>query len=784
MNLFPAFETPFCTTISFKSVIEEWERRTTANPLDSYAKDLTQKVSLIPELKDGFNDMTIIDKNNELISELLSCIFPEMLTNRQVAAVTFPWCNTIINPTKQFKKILEESGKTFCINSNNFNKDNFYIASCSFILNRYYGISLADFFPIYYKYVNKEGVTKHYRIVYNPDFLEISPTENSKILNKTEIDLLLDNLTDIGLWKEKIPPKSWNIKGFGLMNMYDSTIEIAFSNLKQKLSSRLVPTAIEEDTENELLKSIFNINSIEVGISDYNFENRRIVTGFYNLFTESLLLKNQISKQSGFQINNSILKEHIDENKPLIVSNIDKFLEQNPKDEAIRGFKDLGFKSCALIPLRKDQKFLGIAELATKQLNGFNASALYKINMIYSFLADRLERGIIDFENLKRSIIQKEYTRLHPSVSWKFEKEAENYLKNTQTDYNFKEISFQDVVALYGQVDIRNSSETRNECIKSDFESQINMLINVLIELNKKTGIELLNQKKFELGEKFQLLTNNFETGTESEIQKYISEEIHPLLTKQTIYRGEEGIVADYLKSLDPFTGRYYHARKEFDDSVNLINKRLSSLIDSRQKEIQKVYPHYFERFKTDGVEHTMYIGESISPNKRYDKIYLQNLRLWQLQVICEMLNEHRKLSHNLPLPLEVASLILVFNQTFSIRFRMDEKRFDVDGAYNAQYEVVKKRIDKSHIKGSAERITQTGKIAIVYSHTAEEKEYKKYIHFLQSKKLLSDQIEHLEVEDFQGITGMKALRIGLSETIPNSENEYFDYKDLLQHKN
>ncbi len=29
----------------------------------------------------------------------------------------------------------------------------------------------------------------------------------------------------------------------------------------------------------------------------------------------------------------------------------------------------------------------------------------------------------------------------------------------------------------------------------------------------------------------------------------------------------------------------------------------------------------------------------------------------------------------------------------------MDEKRFDVDGAYNARYEIVKKRIDKAYVK-------------------------------------------------------------------------------------
>lgn len=784
MNLFPNFDSPFMPMISFQSVIEDWESKLAENPDDCQAKDLLERVKIIPELSEGFTGTEVISKNKELISDLLSCVFPKMLTDNQISAVTFPWCNTVINPTKRFEEIIKESGKDFCINNGNFSEQNFYIASCSFIINRYYNVSLSEFFPLYYQYKNKQGINRQYRIIYNPDFLEVIPTKDSVKLSPEDLDLLLDNMNDVELWKQKFPPKSWIIKGFGIMNMYDTTVENAFTNLKQRLSSRMMPTAMEDDSENELLKSIFNIESLDAGISGYDSQTQSIVYGFYNLFTESLLLKRIISKQRGFRIAGSELKAHIDENKPLIISNIPKYLENHPNETAILNLKESGYNSCALIPLKKENEFLGVAELASVHKMAFSSLAFYRINMLYSFLVDRLERGVIDFSNLKSSIIQKEYTRLHPSVAWKFEKEAENYLKSTNSEYNFKEIVFQDVIALYGQVDIRNSSETRNQSIKSDLDEQIGLLLDVLKELKSKTGIELLSQKEFELKERFDKLNRNFEAGTESEIQKYISEEIHPILSNPTIYSGEEGIVSDYLRSLDPFTDRYYKARKKFDDSVSLINKRLSNLLDERQKEIQKIFPHYFERFRTDGVEHTMYIGESISPDRKYDPIFLQNLRLWQLQVICEMLDEHRKIQPTLPLPLEVASLILVFNQPFSIRFRMDEKRFDVDGTYNAQYEVVKKRIDKSHVKGSSERITQPGKIAIIYSHTAEEKEYKKYIRFLQSKNILDKNIEHLDVEDFQGVTGMKAIRVSLAENSQISDGAYFDYEDFVKSVN
>ena len=84
--------------------------------------------------------------------------------------------------------------------------------------------------------------------------------------------------------------------------------------------------------------------------------------------------------------------------------------------------------------------------------------------------------------------------------------------------------------------------------------------------------------------------------------------------------------------------------------------------------------------------------------------------------------------------------MILVFNQPLSIRFRMDEKQFDVDGTYNARYEVVKKRVDKAVIKGTDERITQKGKITIIYSQKEDETEYLRYVSFLQSKLMLDEQ--------------------------------------------
>ena len=117
-------------------------------------------------------------------------------------------------------------------------------------------------------------------------------------------------------------------------------------------------------------------------------------------------------------------------------------------------------------------------------------------------------------------------------------------------------------------------------------------------------------------------------------------------------------------------------------------------------------------------------------------------------------------LEKKLTLPLQTTQLILAHSIPLSISFRNKERKFDVDGAYNIRYEIVKKRIDKVHTRDGEQRLTQPGKIAIVYSQQKELNEYLEYIEFLQNENLIIGEVEYLELEELQGISGLKGLRI------------------------
>ncbi|HXL58898.1 MAG TPA: hypothetical protein VN958_21695 [Chitinophagaceae bacterium] len=72
----------------------------------------------------------------------------------------------------------------------------------------------------------------------------------------------------------------------------------------------------------------------------------------------------------------------------------------------------------------------------------------------------------------------------------------------------------------------------------------------------------------------------------------------------------------------------------------------------------------------------------------------------------------------------------------------------------------MKKRIDKVHIKNTNERLTKPDTIAIVYSHPDEVDEYLLFIEYLKKRNLIAGDAEKFDLEELQGVSGLKALRI------------------------
>ena len=780
------FDNPFQINISFHKVLEALEEiaESEVDFRANYAKGLLAAAAEVPELRTGISDQQLISDHSSLIRLLLSDLFPTALSKNEIKAITIPFHHIIFNHTERFHQILLNAGPDFDATIRDFSEHQFYVMSCCMILKFYYGQDVDFARPVFYDIPDSDGSIKHYRILYNADFLEVMKGENALDITPEDIALLLDNFDNLDLWREKFPSNSWILSGFGIMTLYDNTVESAVSLLKESLLS---PDKKKKNGDTDVLegifRSIYRIPNLRLGFAEFHPEERKFRLATLGNHIPSVLLADKQERDYG-DICGCSMDVLVKDKNYFAISDVEAFALQHPAEKEFADhLLKQDVKSVIFAPIMKNGRVLGVFEMVSsvqKQLNSINAN---KLDFILPFITDTMDRYYSEKQNYIDAIIQKEYTAIHPSVYWKFREEADLHTIPENAEQPFREIIFKDVYPMYGQIDVKGSSMARNKAIQSDLKKQIDMLLSIFRDLAVAAKLPVLEQHVFELEKLQGQIQENLKADTESVAQNYIVSEIHPMLEHFNSHPQAAGKIAAYTKILDPSYGMVYDDRKNFDETLSLINKKMAAVLDKKQEEAQEFFPHYYERFKTDGVEHSLYIGASIAPKKVYNPIFLGNLRLWQLQAMCDLEMEYFRLRPTLPYELDVTSLILVYSTPISIRFRMDEKRFDVDGTYNARYEVVKKRIDKSRIKGSEERIAQAGKITIVYSQNQEEAEYRRYIRLLQFKNRLGSKVESFEVEDLQGVTGLRALRVEvLYQVTEDGDNYTFD--DLVKELN
>ena len=612
--------------------------------------------------------------------------------------------------------------------------------------------------------------------------MDITPSENAPEITDEDIKLLLDNYDDIDIWKEKFPVDSYIFKGFGLMNLFDVTVDENISSIKDSLLQKDDTTIIfklEKD-----LGEFFNINDLKVGFSVFDIQNLKLGSTRIKK-SESIILNNEKTLACDKFFCPHIIDKVFTDIESVVISDVEKYGQLSNQNNFYKRLKEKNIGSILLIPIKPNENAdLALLEIASPRAYELNSVNKQKLKDIIPVFEAAVERSSEEYLNILEATIQEHYTSIHPSVKWKFNDAAEQYLQDSFNNIESpkpKEIIFNDVYPLYGQSDIKGSSIARNNAIKDDLTTQLTLAITVLKEACKSEKMPIYNELMFRVSEYLTDVEDGLKAGDEIGILDFLKKDIYPVFKHiKEINTDLDTLVNMYMKRLDNNLHVVYEKRKDYEQSVTLLNDRLAKFIDKKQEEAQDMFPHYFERYKTDGVEYNMYIGQSLTKEKSFDDLYLFNLRLWQLQIMCEMENVAFSILNEMNHELRVASLILVHSNPLAIKFRMDEKQFDVDGAYNIRYEIIKKRIDKAHINGTNERLTVPGKIAIVYSQEKDAREYVKYIKYLQSKKLLG-KVEKLELEDLQGVSGLKALRVEVIYNKDFNPKESITLNDLIK---
>lgn len=724
-------------------------------------KELESKPNLLQPLQE--QDLVA---NAELLETLLTTIFPPATANNQdLYAVSFPFQMKAIFASPGFKSVFLDENNDIQVPDRqatvDISKANATLAY-NLILKKYYNLPMPVSGSTVHAFTNsKTGLKKYFELDLDAQFVEVHRKEDYTLPEdiRPEAGLSLDELREI------FDLNNFYFEGLFIIYVTDVTQEQVVTTIKNELID--IDAFSDADIYEKLqlqLQSLLELENVQIGLTPFFRKN-----GIY-LYTRahsrnSIILGKAASSAEKDQVSRLCKKMFQHQQNPLLYKRLND--SHGAANEVLRMYRDIGAESLLLCPLYGDNgNLIGLLEIMSRQPGLLTHRHLLKIQPAIELFALALEKVNEGLEMQIDKTIKEHFTAIQPAVEWRFTEAAFTYLQQSQLSEMAKmpAISFEDVYPIFGSIDIRNSSVERNNAIQLDLLEQLTLAQDCLARASKVIEFPLLKEIQFRLSKFVEASTDTLLSDDEIQIYEFLETQLNPMIENLVVLKPELKQTMDtYLNALDPQRKIVYHHRKEYEESITKINEILDRFIDQEQRAAQEIYPHYFERYFTDGVEFNIYVGQSLSPQIPFNELYVRNLKLWQLAFLARAARITGHLEKRLPLPLQTTQLILAQAIPLSITFRKKERKFDVDGAYNIRYEIVKKRIDKVHIRDTEERLTQPGTIAIVYSQQKEATEYLEYVEFLQNEKLLGNNVEHLELEDTQGISGLKAIRVDIN---------------------
>jgi hypothetical protein len=766
---------PFRCELSLAPLVAFWTKpsgddRSTRGTIARIVADEVQKA---PELLRTIEDASFFERHRELVDVLMAAVFPPAFWEQEYGAAMIPFQLRGFYATPPLKRLfMSEDGAL----QGRVNLEEHMVGAMrrayahALILRRVYGIDIDVDYPLIITVADPETrLERHFRMLFDWQFVDVEPVGTVPALSERCLQRLHANILDAELLREALPADRFLFRGVTIFRALEVTDQEVLSALKHDLIDR---DSIVSDAKflglQAKMQTLFRRPDLRFGLAALDGERVLILNSGVRhehacIFADSI--HHNMSEFAG-----SIYQRAVLQGEPLIVADLAALSDRTPiEDQLVQS----GARSLIVAPLRYQDRVIGTFGLASPHPRDLDATLLPKLHDVLPLFSMAVQRSMEELNARIQTQIKEKFTAIHPVVEWRFRKAVLDGLEHhgDGAGFELEPIVFENVYPLYALSDIRGSSTQRALAIRHDLLAQLQLAKDVVQAAHQARRLPVLDELLYRIDTHVVQIETGLASGGEVGVISFLRSDVERLFDRlQEFGPGVRARIEAYRAALDPRLRTVYRQRRVFEESVTRVAETISSYLDLEEQAAQGMFPHYFEKQKTDGVDHQIYIGAALVEDGRFDPLYLKNLRLWQLMVVCGIAARADQLTKSLPVPLQTTQLILVQHAPLSIRFRFDEKRFDVDGAYDIRYEIVKKRIDKAVVKGATERVTQPGQIAIVYAQPGEALEYRGYIEYLQHLGYLGGEVEDLELEELQGVHGLRALRVSVALRGPQTE--------------
>ncbi|MHC4590016.1 MAG: GAF domain-containing protein, partial [Planctomycetota bacterium] len=642
---------PFGIVCSLQPLNEEWRRRAKENPerYGAIAENIEEQLEKIPALLEPITDYNLLRKHQDLMELLLKPLISQQEWTKGLRAVVDPLGMYFLYGTPLMEKMLlfgkDEIFLRFLGSTTLYTR---ILYAYKAILHKYYDFEMQVDQPVILVLPDpSKQMDRYLKLNASSEYISIHNRKPVPKLSKAELDHLLQHIDDLGLWMATIPPDYFQFEGFSIVTLIDVTNEVATASLKDILLTNDANVTEENfDLVQREVRTLFRMPHLQLGLASIQ-GNRELNFSSDRKIWNSLQIRDAV-REGTMGLNGTFYEKVLQEGNPVTI----KDLREWPSETGIAArLLEQGVRSILLAPLRYKDHMVGLLELSSSHPGDLHALALLKLKQIESIFALAIHQNLEQFENQIESVIQETYTAIHPTVAWRFREAAITIIERQkeQGQSYAESIVFSDLYPLYSSADIRGSSQHRNEAVQSDLIEHLELACSTLDTARTTVPLTLIDELKHRIDTRIGQLKQGWSTGDESDIVDFLRDEVTPLLN---LLAQEHAvlmpIIENYYAQTSMDGGLLTKRRKAYESSLQRINDVISGVLEREQPELQQIFPHYFEKNKTDGLEHTMYLGASLVPGRTFDLTYVRNLRLRQLIMCCEIARRVNRIKRRL----------------------------------------------------------------------------------------------------------------------------------------
>lgn len=769
-------------TLTFRPYLHYIQLQIAETKSTLYKKFLESIAAIITdnaELQQPITDLSVLSQYKELIELIKITHLSQVKSDGLLYTLGLPAVEKkavdYFGFSEEFQRFFREKGDHLILKSDLVN-DEFQRNVYKDILRKVYGVSnLEGSTEVMMHMVdNSTAATQFYKIIRRHQFVDISAATTVPELRQEWVDYAVGAIGSHHDLEVPMPFQEFTMEGFFIFSIIPDTEEMALTALSDSITQ--IHISEEQNTFQKMRQATISLvgnEQIEVGFLPFLKVNGSYV--YHDIFTTISLVFERLKKHFNQAELNEIFDEMVNKSCSScdnVMASLHNELYQLDDDcseqEHLKSIlSSEGLNSLKFIPVWHKNELLGIVELGSKDPDAINPAVLRKLEMALPYYREYFVYKANVFSDYLKSFIMQRYTAIQDSVSWKFNEEVWNTLKDlnsVQGGVITPPVKFEDLYPFYGAVDFRNSSIKQIEAIHADYKAQLKFLEQLLEE----NGLTQEDASVTDFAEQIRYwcakLNDSVHVDEEADLRYFLeTESLQVVKELARNHKIEESVAQSYDAAVSTKDGVFHLFHNKYEESLQQLNSILREHLYKAEDDLQKVIPHYFEKFQTDGLEYSLYAGKSIRPASVFPENAQETIINWQMDSMVDMAVAANRNKHKLTVPLETTQLILVHENKVDISYRIDERHFDVQGSYSIRYEVIKKRIDKVRLLDSNERLTQPGTIAIVYTHRNSIQPYLNKINELTKNGSLLSGIEYLELEQLQGIGRLKAIRVKIN---------------------